>query len=331
MQERKNCRPQDQDRDLVCARGLCRRFAVRPGLFAARRWLHAVNGVNLCLAQGETLAIVGESGSGKSTLGRLLALIDRPDAGTLDIDGERATPANKKRMRPLVQMVFQNPHASLNPRKTLEDILDEPLRINTPLERAARHAEITAMLERVGLPPEYRRRYPHMFSGGQRQRIAIARAMMTKPRLVVADEPTSALDVSIQAQIINLFQALEARHDTSFVFISHDLGVVRHVARRVAVMYLGTIVEEAPTKTLFTTPGHPYTRALLAAHPILDLPGNRNFRLKGEPPSPLEIPQGCPFRQRCPQSAPRCAESPPALLPQDTAGEHLVACHLMNG
>jgi dipeptide transport system ATP-binding protein len=310
------------------AQGIHRRFDVRPGLFAARRWLHAVNGVSLEVQQGETLAIVGESGSGKSTLGRLLALIDRPDAGTLDIAGERVTPESAPRMRSRVQMVFQNPHASLNPRKTLEAILDEPLRINTTLNRAARAAAIAAMLEQVGLPPECRRRYPHMFSGGQRQRIAIARAMMLKPRLVIADEPTSALDVSIQAQIINLFRELEARHDTSFIFISHDLGVVRHVARRVAVMYLGTIVEEAPTETLFSAPGHPYARALLAAHPDLGGEWNRNrIRLTGEPPSPLEHADGCPFRQRCPLADTRCAAESPALLPQEGDASHLVACH----
>ncbi|MDR0674148.1 MAG: ATP-binding cassette domain-containing protein [Zoogloeaceae bacterium] len=309
------------------AQGLSRRFPVRAGRLAARRWLHAVNGVTLEMRQKETLAIVGESGSGKSTLGRLLALIEQPDAGTLEIAGERATPENRARMRPLVQMVFQNPHACLNPRKTLEDILDEPLRINTPLGRAARDLEIDAMLERVGLSPKYRRRYPHMFSGGQRQRIAIARAMMLKPRLVIADEPTSALDVSIQAQIINLFRELEARHETSFLFISHDLGVVRHVARRVAVMYLGTIVEEAPTETLFQSPRHPYTRALLSTHPTLG--GEwRRIPLTGEPPSPLEHTDGCPFRQRCPLADARCANEAPVLLPQDGDASHLAACHL---
>jgi dipeptide transport system ATP-binding protein len=223
-------------------------------------------------------------------------------------------------------MVFQNPHASLNPRKTLEAILDEPLRINAALNRAERDVEIDAMLEQVGLSPECRRRYPHMLSGGQRQRVAIARAMMLKPRLVIADEPTSALDVSVQAQIINLFRDLEARRDTSFIFISHDLGVVRHVAQRTAVMYLGTIVEEAPTETLFSAPRHPYARALLAARPSLGGEWSR-VRLVGEPPSPLDRADGCPFRQRCPLTSTRCANEIPALLPAENDASHLSACH----
>jgi dipeptide transport system ATP-binding protein len=313
--------------EALCTENLGRSFFLRQGLLGSRCRLRAVNGVSLALKQGETLAIVGESGCGKSTLGRLLALIDTPNEGWINIAGERVLPGNLKRLRPMVQMVFQNPYASLNPRKTLGSILEEPLCIHTRLNRAARQQRVAEMLEQVGLHSEYRRRYPHMFSGGQRQRIAIARAMMLAPRLVIADEPTSALDVSIQAQIINLFRELQSRHGASFIFISHDLGVVRHVAQHIAVMYLGMIVEQAPVEILFKNPLHPYTRALLAAHPALGDRWKTPVRLQGEPPSPLEITTGCPFLKRCPLANSRCALEAPSLRPRDECGVHKLACH----
>lgn len=304
-------------------------YPVARGLFRRPRDLHAVNGVSFTLSPGRTLAIVGESGSGKSTLARQLTLIERPSGGRLLIDGQDATDptrAEQKALRRAVQMVFQNPYGSLNPRRTIGAALAEPLVINTDLDGPARRAAVDAMLTRVGLRPEHAQRYPHMFSGGQRQRIAIARALMLRPRILVADEPVSALDVSVQAQVLNLLMDLQEDMGLAMVFISHDLGVVRFVADDVLVMYLGLPVEQASAAALFARPRHPYTRALLASRPSLETIGRRSETpaLSGELPSPLNPPSGCVFRTRCPLARERCALERPVPRP---VGDSLVACH----
>ena len=313
---------------LLEAQELSRHYSVSRGLFKPNATVKALNGVSFTLAAGETLAVVGESGCGKSTLARALTLIEKPTSGHLRLHGHdvsTATSGETRTLRKLVQMVFQNPYASLNPRKRVAQMLDEPLLLNTPLSAAERRERVADMLAQVGLRPEHAQRYPHMFSGGQRQRIAIARAMMLQPRLLVADEPTSALDVSIQAQILNLFMDLQERTGIAYVFISHNLSVVEHIADRVMVMYLGRVVEFAPKATLFAQPRHPYTRALLSATPSLDAARRaRKIRITGELPSPLNPPAGCAFHKRCPHATARCTEEVPALREVDG---HQVACH----
>jgi dipeptide transport system ATP-binding protein len=313
---------------LLEAHDLSRHYRVSRGLFKAPATVKALNGVSFTVERGETLAVVGESGCGKSTLARALTLIEKPTAGHLKlggIDAATATPAQLRTLRTQVQMVFQNPYASLNPRKRVEQMLDEPLRLNTPLKPAERRERIAAMLQQVGLRPEHAARYPHMFSGGQRQRIAIARAMMLGPALLVADEPTSALDVSIQAQILNLFMDLQQQTGAAYVFISHNLGVVQHIAQRVMVMYLGRVVEFAPKELLFAQPLHPYTRVLLSATPSIDAARRtQKIRVVGELPSPLNPPAGCAFHQRCPHAQPRCSVEEPLL--RQVQGRQ-VACH----
>jgi dipeptide transport system ATP-binding protein len=313
---------------LLEARDLSRHYRVSRGMFKPHATVKALDGVSFSLSEGQTLAVVGESGCGKSTLARAITMVETPTGGSLELDGRDVATASKdeiRAMRPRVQMVFQNPYASLNPRKRIVDMLDEPLQLNTKLTPPERRERIAAMLAQVGLRPEHAQRYPHMFSGGQRQRIAIARAMMLQPGLLVADEPTSALDVSIQAQILNLFMDLQASTKIAYVFISHNLSVVEHIADRVMVMYLGKVVEFAPKATLFAKPLHPYTRALLSATPSID-PARRalKIRIQGELPSPLNPPSGCSFHKRCPYAQPRCSEEVPALRRVD--GRE-VACH----
>jgi len=313
---------------LLEARDLSRHYHVSRGMFKPHATVKALNGVSFSVEPGQTLAVVGESGCGKSTLARALTLIETPTAGSLMLDGMQATGADAaqlKALRKRVQMVFQNPYASLNPRKRIAQMLDEPLVLNTPMSGAERRERIAEMLALVGLRPEHARRYPHMFSGGQRQRIAIARAMMLQPKLLVADEPTSALDVSIQAQILNLFMDLQERTGIGYVFISHNLSVVEHIADRVMVMYLGRAVEFAPKAKLFAKPMHPYTKALLSATPSLD-PQRRaaKIRIVGELPSPLNPPSGCTFHKRCPYMTQRCVAEVPALREVDGTQ---VACH----
>ena len=304
---------------------LARHYRVRRSLWQRAATLRALDGVSFALAAGETLAVVGESGCGKSTLARQLTLIEQPTAGQLKIAGQHASARSAATLRGQVQMVFQNPFASLNPRKTIAATLEEPLVINLKLTRAERRERVAAMLDRVGLRPEHAARYPHMFSGGQRQRIAIARAMMLAPKVIVADEPTSALDVSIQAQILNLFMDLQRDSQQACVFISHNLGVVEHVADRVMVMYLGRVVELAPKHELFARPRHPYTQALMSATPALRAQDRRiRIEVRGEPPSPLAPPSGCAFHPRCPHATARCTEQAPRLRPIDG---HWVACH----
>jgi dipeptide transport system ATP-binding protein len=299
------------------ARGLVRDYSASRGAFRAAAPLKALAGVSFSLPAGRTLAVVGESGSGKSTLARLLALIEKPTAGTLLIDGEdvaNAGAARRKRLRREVQMVFQNPFGSLNPRHTIGKALEEPLLVNTRMGGPERKAAALAIMEKVGLRPEYYHRYPHMFSGGQRQRIAIARAIVLRPRILVLDEPVSSLDVSIRAQVLNLLAGLQEEFGLAYVFVSHDLSVVRHIADDVLVIYLGHAVETGSRDAIFDSPRHPYTRALLSATPVA-VPGGKRERilLTGEPPSPIAPPPGCPFSPRCFLAFDRCRREKPPL------------------
>jgi dipeptide transport system ATP-binding protein len=301
---------------LVMARDLRRDYQIGGGLFRPPATIKALAGVSFDLAEGRTLAVVGESGSGKSTLARLITMIEEPTSGTLTIDGidgVRGDPAARERLRRQVQIVFQSPYSSLNPRQTIRSALEEPLLVNFATPAAERREAARAMMARVGLSPEHAGRYPHMFSGGQRQRIAIARALMLRPKLVVLDEPVSALDVSIRAQVLNLLADLQSEFGLSYLFISHDLSIVRHFADDVLVMYLGRAVEKGSRQAIFGNPQHPYTRALLSATPIAD-PDAKKERivLQGEVPSPFNPPSGCPFHPRCPLAEAKCrAERPP--------------------
>jgi dipeptide transport system ATP-binding protein len=311
------------------ARGLRRDYPVSRGLFQPAATVQALAGVSFSVQAGRTLAVVGESGCGKSTLARLLTMIESPSAGQLLIDGQdvaQADAARRRSLRRQIQIVFQNPYGSLNPRQTVGAALMEPLLVNGVADAAEREQRARAMLRQVGLREEHFGRYPHMFSGGQRQRVAIARALMLQPRVLVLDEPVSALDVSIRAQVLNLLDDLQQALGVAYVFISHDLGVVRHVADEVMVMYLGRCVEQGPRDAVFESPRHPYTQALLSATPTVD-PALRRERilLQGELPSPIDRPSGCPFRTRCPIARPRCAEAEPPLEP---CGPQQVACWL---
>lgn len=312
------------------ADNLTRHYAVSQGFLREKATVKALNGVSFKLTKGRTLAVVGESGCGKSTLARQLTMIEAPTAGRLLIDGIDVASnggARNPLLRREVQMVFQNPYASLNPRKTINATLQEPLLINTKLTKAERNEQVAAMLARVGLRPEHAQRYPHMFSGGQRQRVAIARAMMLGPAIVVADEPVSALDVSIQAQILNLFMDLQESYGTSYVFISHNLGVVEHIANDLLVMYLGSTVEYGDKQEIFEQPLHPYTRVLISATPAIHQQDRKErIRITGELPSPLNPPPGCAFAPRCPFAEQRCHIEAPAL--REVAGR-LVACHVV--
>ena len=315
---------------------LHRDYPVRRGLFAAPAVVHALAGVSFSVQAGRTLAVVGESGCGKSTLARLLTMIEAPTRGQLLIDGvdvahtvnrQSTDAASQSRLRRAVQIVFQNPYGSLNPRQTVGAALMEPLQVNGVTDATEREQSARAMLRQVGLRDETFGRWPHMFSGGQRQRIAIARALMLKPRVLVLDEPVSALDVSIRAQVLNLLVDLQQAMGVAYVFISHDLGVVRHVADEVMVMYLGKVVEHGPREAIFGNPQHPYTQALLSATPTVN-PALRRQRilLQGELPSPINPPSGCAFHTRCPVAVARCRVEPPALVP---AGAQTVACLLV--
>lgn len=316
---------------VLTASDLKRYYRVSRGAFAEPATLKALDGASFTLSRGKTLAVVGESGCGKSTLARLVTMIEEPTAGSLKIGGKEvvgASHATLKALRPKVQIVFQNPYGSLNPRQTIGRALEEPLLVNTNLSAKERQEKARAIMASVGLRTEHYERYPHMFSGGQRQRIAIARALMLEPDILVLDEPVSALDVSIQAQVLNLLSDIQQKHNLAFLFISHDLSVVKHIADDVMVMYLGRVVEHASRDALFRNPQHPYTKALLSATPQPD-PTKRRERivLKGELPSPLNPPSGCTFHPRCPIAFDICPKLNPALLAHDQA---LVACHAVN-
>jgi dipeptide transport system ATP-binding protein len=312
---------------VATARELTQIYAVNRGFMRAPAHLQAVTGVSFSVEAGRTLAVVGESGCGKSTLARMATLIEKPASGALTLDGLDAVnpPAGEaKRLRRTVQLVFQNPYGSLNPRKKIGAILEEPLVINTALSKAERTERARGMMARVGLRPEHYSRYPHMFSGGQRQRIAIARALILSPKLLVADEPVSALDVSIQAQVLNLLADLQDELQLAYLFISHDLGVVRHIAHDVMVMYLGHAIEHGPKQAIFARPLHPYTQALLASTPSVAAGKRQRIVLRGELPSPLDPPKGCVFSTRCPYVTERCRSERPLARLLD---QRLVACH----
>jgi oligopeptide transport system ATP-binding protein len=313
---------------LLRADKLVKHFPVRQHMFGRQTAVvHAVDGVSFELHAGETMALVGESGCGKSTVGRLVLRLLDPTAGKVWFNGEDLTALSPQQLRAKrreLQMIFQDPYSSLNPRMTVEQTLVEPLALHglAPGRRRERAAEL---MDLVGLAPQYLQRYPHEFSGGQRQRIGIARALAVEPRLIVCDEPVSALDVSIQAQIINLLQDLQRRLGLAYVFIAHDLAVVKHISSHVAVMYLGHVVEYADKRSLFASPRHPYTQALLSAIPIPQ-PGAKRERmlLQGDVPNPIDPPSGCRFRTRCPYARERCAQEVPALR---SSNGHSVACH----
>jgi peptide/nickel transport system ATP-binding protein len=312
---------------------LSKHFPARGGnsLFGRKQMLHAVDGVSLEVRAGETLGVVGESGCGKSTLGRCLVRLTDITSGTVEFQGRDITRLSRRQLRPVrrdLQLVFQDPYASLNPRRRVGDILSEPLQIHGYGDRHAISHRVEELLSVVGLNASYIDRFPHEFSGGQRQRVGIARALAMNPKLIVADEPVSALDVSIQAQVLNLFADLQDDFDLTYVFIAHDLGVVRHVSTRIAVMYLGEVVETAAADPLYSRPAHPYTEALLSAAPEVEgqeaAPQER-ILLTGDVPNPVNKPSGCPFRTRCPYAQQLCAEEHPPLA--EVAPGRWVACH----
>jgi oligopeptide transport system ATP-binding protein len=317
---------------LLSVRHLAKRFHVTGGILGrTREHVHAVDGVSFDLAEGETLGLVGESGCGKSTTGRCILRLIEPSAGEIRFDGRDVMAMTPRELRNLargMQIIFQDPFASLNPRMTVGAIVGEALTIHGLARNAREHDErVASLLQTVGLHPEHRRRYPHEFSGGQRQRIGIARALAVSPRLIVCDEPVSALDVSIQAQVINLLEDLQRQFGLAYLFIAHDLSVVEHISRRVAVMYLGRIVELAGSRELYSSPRHPYTEALLSAVPVPD-PAARRKRivLQGDVPNPIRPPSGCHFHPRCPHAMERCRSEAPAL--REVSPGHLAACHL---
>ena len=322
-------RPADTAAVVLEGRALSRHYYLRRGMFGEPATVRALVEASFKLHAGKTLAVVGESGCGKSTLARLVTMIEPPTSGQLVIDGKAIAAGHSvgHELRRKVQIVFQDPYGSLNPRQKVGTILEEPLRLNTSLSAGDRQAAARAMMQKVGLRPEHYDRYPHMFSGGQRQRIAIARALMLNPKILVLDEPVSALDLSIQAQVLNLLMDLQEEFGLAYLFISHDLSVVRHIADDVMVMYLGRAVEFGRAADIFEAPRHPYTRALLSATPTTE-PDKRHerIRLSGELPSPLRPPKGCAFHPRCPFAYRPCDVDLPRLEPAP-GGNSVVACH----
>ena len=323
------------DEPLMSVRDLKKYFPVKGG-FPIRRTVgavQAVDGISFDVFPGESLGLVGESGCGKSTTGRLLTRLLEPTEGTIAYRGKDISRASRRQLAPIrseIQMIFQDPYASLNPRQTVGTIISGPMEINGIQPPDGREARVRELLETVGLNPEHYNRFPHEFSGGQRQRIGVARALALSPKLIVADEPVSALDVSIQAQVVNLLQEVQREMGIAFVFIAHDLAVVRHFSHRVAVMYLGKIVEVADRTSLYTRPRHPYTHALMSAVPDADIDAEKKerIRLEGDVPSPIAPPSGCRFRTRCWKAQARCAaEEPPLIRLSGNHEGHLTACH----
>jgi len=316
---------------LLQVRDLRKHYPVRRGLLGrAVAKVHAVDGISFSIAAGETLGLVGESGCGKSTAGKTILRLVDPTAGTIEWRGQRIDALGRAAMRPIrreLQAVFQDPYSSLNPRLRAADIVAEPLRNYERLGAAAQREKVAWLFDKVGLRPDQMVKFPHEFSGGQRQRLGIARALALRPKLIVCDEPVSALDVSVQAQVINLLGDLQAEFGMSYLFVAHDLAVVEHISHRVAVMYLGKIVELTDKQTLFRDPQHPYTEALLSAVPVPD-PGAKRKRiiLQGDVPSPITPPPGCRFHTRCPYAEERCRREEPAM--KEVRPGHLVACHL---
>ncbi len=310
---------------LLETRDLTKIYKVSQGLFKGTQSLTAVNGINLSVLQGSVLGLVGESGCGKSTVAKLILRLEAPTSGQIHFDGEDVTDIQRKEMARRVQPVFQDPYASLNPRKSIDAIVSLPLRVHEIGDREEREAKLDEIMEIVGLPPRLRQSYPNQLSGGQRQRVAVARALIMRPEMVICDEPTSALDVSVQSQILNLLMDLQRKFGLTYLFISHDLAVVEHIATQVAVMYLGRIVEQAKTEDLFRQPRHPYTQALLTSvltpEPRLGLP---QTHLGATYPNPIDPPSGCTFHPRCPKANDQCAN----LAPQPTiTDDRLVECH----
>jgi peptide/nickel transport system ATP-binding protein/oligopeptide transport system ATP-binding protein len=322
---------QDLRQEFCLNPGLLDRISVKGGrLHLNDRTVSAVNGVSFSIAKGEVLALVGESGCGKSTVAKAIARIYSPTSGAIRLDGAdiaRLTQTDLLPHRSKMQMIFQDPFASLDPRQKVRDIVAEPLRAQSGLGAGEVAERVASLLAKVGLNSDHAGRYPHQFSGGQRQRIGIARALSVNPGLIIADEPVSALDVSVQAQILNLMMDLRDEFGLAYLFISHDLSVVHHIADRIGVMYLGFMVETAPRDQLFASPRHPYTRALLSAAPSINTARSRpEIELRGEVPSALSLPSGCCFRTRCPYAWDRCAQERPTL--RDLGDGHSVACHL---
>ena len=315
---------------MISVRNLKMYFPVGGSLFEKKKTLKAVDDVSFDLYPGETFGLVGESGCGKTTVGRTIVRLYQPTAGQILLDGTDIAPLNEKEVLPYrsrMQMIFQDPYASLNPRMTVSSIVGEPLRYQG-MNAKDIDDRVRELVECVGLKEDHLSRYPHEFSGGQRQRIGIARALASKPDFIVCDEPISALDVSIQAQIINMLEELQARFGMTYLFVSHDLSMVRHISKRVAVMYLGHIVEMAPVNELYANMLHPYTKALMSAVPIADPDAaekSKRIVLQGDVPQPINPPSGCPFRTRCPYADKACAEQIPEL--KDMGGGHMVACH----
>ncbi len=313
---------------------LCKRFPVESGVFGrgAKRYVHAVDDISFDIYPGETFGLVGESGCGKSTTGRCIMRLIEPTSGTVIFDGQDVSQLkgkDLKKMRHDMQYIFQDPYASLNPRMTIGEIVSEPLVIHGEMtDKAERMDHVRHLLDIVGLNPEHINRYPHEFSGGQRQRVGIARAFALRPKLIICDEPVSALDVSIQAQVLNLLKDLQTEFGTAYLFIAHDLSVVQHISDRVAVMYLGNLMEYSDWKTLYDEPHHPYTQSLLSAVPVPD-PDVQHSRkriiLPGDPPSPIDPPSGCRFHTRCPIAQKQCSETKPEL--REVCPGHFCACH----
>ena len=319
----------NQNKPLIEVRNLCKYFDINTGLFKTKP-LKAVDGVSFNINRGETLGLVGESGCGKTTVGRTLLNLYKPTSGEILFDGQPVkTKQEIHEFRKKATMVFQDPYSSLDPRMTVSDIIGEPLDVHKLYSNKKERADkIRYLMDLVGLPDEHASRYAHEFSGGQRQRIGIARALAVEPKFIVCDEPVSALDVSIQAQVVNMFEDLQKKLGLTYLFIAHDLLVVKHISTRIAVMYLGKLIEIGPSEELYSHPLHPYTISLLSAVPIPDpktARANERIRLEGDVPSPLHMPSGCPFRTRCPRATEKCAECMPEL--KEITPGHSVACH----